>query len=199
MGYQSSRCILEVHWEDWYHSITPPDRWREYDDRIEEPTDWLLTVLAERGIHATWYCLGDLVERYPHLVRRMVLAGHTLGSHGYYHREGEREHDLSDWQTRQLLQQITGQTITHYTSPYWSTTPRRGYCGGVFFRLLPLWVLVRAAHQSGVAYVHPWEFDLDQPRIRPERLVYQRHYWGLSTSLRDKFKHLLDRLTWREP
>ena len=66
---KSSTCIMEVHVEDFYHSITPPEEWRRYDDRIEEPTDWLLAVLAQRGIRGIFYVLGDVAERHPALVR----------------------------------------------------------------------------------------------------------------------------------
>ncbi len=36
-------------------------------------------------MHATFFTLGWIAERYPHLVRRLVNEGHELASHGYEH------------------------------------------------------------------------------------------------------------------
>ena len=56
--------------------------------------------------------------------------------------------------------------------------------GGAYFRLLP-YALTRAAfHASerrgvpGMFYIHPWELDPDQPRIRVPFLTRIRHYGG---------------------
>lgn len=58
--------------------------------------------------------------------------------------------------------------------------------GGAYFRLLP-YGLVRAALRScerrgvaGTFYVHPWEFDPDQPRFEVPALTRLRHYGGLA-------------------
>ena len=57
--------------------------------------------------------------------------------------------------------------------------------GGAYFRLLP-YALVRAAlrdaegrGQPGTFYVHPWEYDPDQPRFNVPALTRVRHYGGL--------------------
>lgn len=58
--------------------------------------------------------------------------------------------------------------------------------GGAYFRLLPP-VLVRAALRSAEArgasatfYIHPWEYDPDQPRFAVPSLTRLRHYGRLS-------------------
>lgn len=72
--------------------------------------------------------------------------------------------------------------------------------GGGYFRLYPLALSVyclnrvnRAARRPFVFYVHPWEIDPDQPRLRagsfPSRL---RHYVNLGSTLR-KIDRLLER------
>lgn len=55
--------------------------------------------------------------------------------------------------------------------------------GGGYFRLFPLWLTRRAiralntSEQPAVIYLHPWEFDPDQPRVRgASRLSRFRHY-----------------------
>ena len=63
--------------------------------------------------------------------------------------------------------------------------------GGGYFRLFPLsWTLYglrrinRVQRQPFVCYVHPWEFDPEQPRIRGPRLSRFRHYVNLSQNAR---------------
>lgn len=45
----------------------------------------LLDLLAGHGVLATFFLVGEQVERYPELARRIADAGHTLGNHSYSH------------------------------------------------------------------------------------------------------------------
>jgi len=61
-------------------------RYLTFDDGPEpEHTPRLLDLLAEHGVHATFFLIGEKVERYPELVERMVREGHRLGNHSYSH------------------------------------------------------------------------------------------------------------------
>ena len=50
-----------------------------------EITPQILDLLAAAGQRATFFCIGEHVERYPHLVRRIVAEGHALGLHSHTH------------------------------------------------------------------------------------------------------------------
>lgn len=63
-------------------------------------TEPLLELLAAHGILATFFLIGEEVERYPELTRRIAEAGHTLGNHSYSH---PRFETLS---SRQQLEEI---------------------------------------------------------------------------------------------
>lgn len=52
-----------------------------------DATPIVLSALADRGVHATFFILGKHAERWPELVRRVADDGHTLGNHGYHHRK----------------------------------------------------------------------------------------------------------------
>lgn len=45
----------------------------------------LLDGLKEKGIKATFFVVGENVEKYPELVQRMVDEGHQVGNHTYSH------------------------------------------------------------------------------------------------------------------
>ena len=68
--------------------------------------------------------------------------------------------------------------------------------GGGYFRILPYWWtkwgiarLNRTERQPAIFYLHPWEIDPDQPRLRASRLSRFRHYRNL-----DKAEPRLKRL-----
>ena len=70
--------------------------------------------------------------------------------------------------------------------------------GGGYFRLYPLWLTRAAIHwlnaqpQPAVVYLHPWEFDPDQPRIADApRLSRFRHYINLRRT-ESRLRKLLD-------
>jgi polysaccharide deacetylase family protein (PEP-CTERM system associated) len=63
--------------------------------------------------------------------------------------------------------------------------------GGGYFRLYPLWMTQRAIrHINGeghpaIIYLHPWEFDPEQPRVRGAPMVSRfRHYVNLQRTER---------------
>jgi polysaccharide deacetylase family protein (PEP-CTERM system associated) len=74
------------------------------------------------------------------------------------------------------------------------------FSGGGYFRLLPLFLthyFTRRTIQSGipvVVYLHPWEFDPDQPRVKTSALSTFRHYYGLKDTAR-KLKAFLSTYT----
>ncbi len=53
------------------------------DGPIPEATPFILDTLAEFGIHATFFMVGDNVRKYPELYRRVVEEGHHMG--GFRH------------------------------------------------------------------------------------------------------------------
>jgi peptidoglycan/xylan/chitin deacetylase (PgdA/CDA1 family) len=50
-----------------------------------DTTRRVLRILAETGARATFFVVGQKVERYPEVAREIVAAGHELGLHGYAH------------------------------------------------------------------------------------------------------------------
>lgn len=48
-------------------------------------TPWLLSILKENKIKATFFFLGEQAEKYPELVTQVREDGHTIGHHGAEH------------------------------------------------------------------------------------------------------------------
>ena len=68
-----------------FESVIETSQWEKWPPRVEFATGRLLDLFAESGVHATFFTLGWVAERYPLLLRRMVDEGHEVGCHGLQH------------------------------------------------------------------------------------------------------------------
>ena len=55
------------------------------DGPIPEATPFILKTLAEFGVHATFFMVGDNVRKHPELYDQIMAAGHQVGNHTFNH------------------------------------------------------------------------------------------------------------------
>ncbi len=55
------------------------------DGPSAENTDKVLDILKERNVKATFFLIGENVEKHPEVAKRIVEEGHTIGIHCYNH------------------------------------------------------------------------------------------------------------------
>lgn len=60
------------------------------DGPIPELTPGTLEMLAEFGAKATFFCVGENVQRYPDIYQQIVKGGHSVGNHTFNHLKGSR-------------------------------------------------------------------------------------------------------------
>lgn len=58
------------------------------DGPIPEVTPWVLDELDKYGAKATFFCVGQNVEKYGDIFHQLKSQGHTIGSHTYNHISG---------------------------------------------------------------------------------------------------------------
>lgn len=249
-GHSIITNALTIDVEDYFQvSAFAPyiqrSEWDSRECRVERNVDRILSMLDAHGTQATFFTLGWIAERYPHLIQRIAAQGHEVASHGYGH---QRASDLSEAAFREdidsakkILEDLCGAAVNGYRAPSFSIGPsnlwafdclaRAGYrysssiypirhdhygmpdaprfahrvhdelielpittlrlfnrnlpsSGGGYFRLLPYamsrWMIKRVnarEQESAIFYCHPWEFDVDQPRIAGiDRKTRFRHY-----------------------
>lgn len=64
----------------------PKTMYLTFDDGpSKENTEKILDILKEKNLKATFFVVGENVERYPEVTRRIVEEGHTIGIHCYSH------------------------------------------------------------------------------------------------------------------
>jgi len=78
----------------------------------------------DKGLKATFFILGWIAERLPHLVRAIDARGHEIASHGFHHRlsnqctPAELLNDLKE--SRMLLEDQIGRPVYGYRAPSFS-------------------------------------------------------------------------------
>jgi peptidoglycan/xylan/chitin deacetylase (PgdA/CDA1 family) len=87
-----------------------------------EGTPAVLDVLAARGVKATFFLVGEQVERNPALAGEIVAAGHAIGLHCDRHRNlmrlGPRAVADDIARAQQRIEDATGRPIERYRPPY---------------------------------------------------------------------------------
>jgi polysaccharide deacetylase family protein (PEP-CTERM system associated) len=97
------------------------------EERVVLVTDRILGKLRERGIRGTFFCVGELAEQHPSLMRRIVADGHELGVHGYQHIPndllGPERFRSDNEKAKAILSGIAGTEVVLYRAPQYSLVP----------------------------------------------------------------------------
>ena len=102
--------------------------WNTRECRIERNIDRILELLWSRDVHATFFTLGWIAERYPKMVRSIAAAGHELASHGYAHERVTLQSPqafFTDIQLAKILiEDLSGTPVLGYRAPSFSIDAR---------------------------------------------------------------------------
>lgn len=58
------------------------------DGPIPEVTEWVLEVLNKYEVKATFFCIGDNIEKHPEIFQKIIQNGHSIGNHTFNHLKG---------------------------------------------------------------------------------------------------------------
>lgn len=162
--------------EDYFHVTAFADTvdrgsWGKRESRVERNTRALLALLAEHGVRGTFFVLGWVAQRHPHLVREVVADGHEVASHGLSHqliyRQSKTEFRQETRYSKRLLEDIVQRPVIGYRAATYSITPRS------------LWALDVLA-EEGFLYdssIFPMRHDkygMPDAQTTPHRLVTEQ-------------------------
>ncbi len=87
--------------------------------------DWtpkILDILKEKGVHATFFIIGENGAANPRLVQRTLAEGHDLGNHTFTHPNlGETPDGVAGVEinaTQRLIEALTGRSTRLFRPPY---------------------------------------------------------------------------------
>jgi len=73
----------------WEEQTNDSEVFLTFDDGpIPEVTPWVLEKLKEFDVKATFFCIGDNVEKYPDIYKQILKEGHAVGNHTQHHIKG---------------------------------------------------------------------------------------------------------------
>ena len=82
----------------------------------------LLKGLKKRGVKATFFVLGEEVERYPDILKATYDDGHMIGVHSYQHVNFGQIGDAAALEqvekTQQAIYDVTGEYTGYIRPPY---------------------------------------------------------------------------------
>ena len=61
------------------------------DGPTPEISEWVLQELRKHNAKATFFCIGNNVEKHPDIFEKIIAEGHAIGNHTFNH--------LNGWQT----------------------------------------------------------------------------------------------------
>ena len=137
--------------------------WSQLECRIERNVNRILQLFSDRDVTATFFTLGWIAERYPHIVKQIVAEGHELASHGCAHYRADQQSrpmfQADVKRAKDVLENLAGVEVKGYRAASFSVTRRN------------LWAL-NALEEAGYRYsssTHPIPHDLygisGQPRF----------------------------------
>ena len=80
----------------FYRALFPGVIWRIPSDKkcvyltfddgpVPNPTPWVLNLLKQYNIKATFFCVGENVGKHPDIYQQITEQQHAVGNHSYHH------------------------------------------------------------------------------------------------------------------
>ncbi|WP_395051170.1 polysaccharide deacetylase family protein [Flavobacterium sp.] len=58
------------------------------DGPTPEITEWVLQELQKYNAKASFFCIGNNIEKYPEIFSKVITEGHSIGNHTFNHMNG---------------------------------------------------------------------------------------------------------------
>jgi polysaccharide deacetylase family protein (PEP-CTERM system associated) len=123
--------VLSVDVEDYFQveafaRSVDRESWDEWPSRVVPNTLRVLDLFDKRNAKGTFFIVGWVAEKFPHLVREIQSRGHELACHSYWHRTvyslSPDEFRLDTKRAKQVIEDAAGVAVNGYRAPSWSIT-----------------------------------------------------------------------------
>jgi len=80
----------------WHKNRATRSIFLTFDDGpIPIVTPFVLNILKQYGAKATFFCIGDNVDKHPDIYKQLIGDGHRIGNHTYNHLKGWKTDDAT--------------------------------------------------------------------------------------------------------
>ena len=125
------------------------------DGPIPEVTPQVLAILAQYKVKATFFMVGENIDKHPEVFEQVIKAGHSIGNHTYNHLKGwKTPYTMYMENTDRCADRI--QNTDLFRPPYGKATLRQRY----------------ALHKKGYRLIY-WDIltrDYDK-NVTPEQML----------------------------
>ena len=139
-----------------------------FDDGPTLITPEVLDVLKKNNIKATFFCIGQQIEKYPEIFDRIIAEGHIIGNHSFTHSK-----KIGLFSKKQMIEEITSADISiakflgkkprYYRPPFGVTNPH-----------------IAKALRFTKHYVIGWNVRSLDTKIKSEERILKRIKSGIS-------------------
>src|SRR5687767_3967129 len=102
--------ILKLLYQEalWSIPTNEPNIYLTFDDGpIPEVTPWVLDQLDNFNAKATFFCIGQNIERNPEIFEEIKKGGHSIGNHTYTHINGWQSSSREYFDNVEKCQKLT--------------------------------------------------------------------------------------------
>lgn len=93
------------------------------DGPIPEVTPWVLETLEKFGAKATFFCVGDNVQKHPSIFENILTKGHAIGNHTFNHLNGWATDNISYFHNIRKSAKICNSEL--FRPPYGRLKPKQ--------------------------------------------------------------------------
>ena len=121
--------ILTFDIEDWFHILDhePTNdikKWDNFEKRVDIGLNIILDLLEKYKISASFFVVGWIANRYPHLVKKIDKHGHEIGSHTHLHQlvytQEEKIFKNDVEKSIKTIEDIIGKKVLNFRAPGFS-------------------------------------------------------------------------------
>jgi peptidoglycan-N-acetylglucosamine deacetylase len=113
----------------WHKDIAEKKIYLTFDDGpIPEITEWVLDELEKYNAKATFFCVGENINKNPAVFEKILLAGHTVGNHTYNHLNGWKHSEKTYTENIELCTELLGKYNIKrllFRPPYGRLSPKQ--------------------------------------------------------------------------
>ncbi|MFI1744466.1 polysaccharide deacetylase family protein [Thalassobellus sediminis] len=119
----------------WDIASTSKTIYLTFDDGpTPEITNWTLQTLEKFNAKATFFCIGNNVDKHPDIFQNIVKAGHAIGNHTHNHIKGWKTKaeayieniELCESEFKNQIPNNQSLTTNLFRPPYGQISPKQG-------------------------------------------------------------------------